>query len=208
VDTKDLYLVSIDNALSSLYQIETPVFVQATLQNRSEYNNFEDVNITVRVTNSIGEETAKFTETIAVIEILSTVNYTFAHSYTVPKDTVYYLNVYIDPSENYPHNDTIVIKCTTYQDNINVTGKDGFVLGQNIPNPANARTRIDYSVPEAGEVVFHVHSISGQLLYSKTIETERGIQSIELNTSTFSAGVYFYSIEYKGQKLVKRMSVK
>jgi hypothetical protein len=84
----------------------------------------------------------------------------------------------------------------------------GFTLGQNIPNPSNNATLINYSVPEAGEVVFHVHSISGQLLYSKTIEASRGNQSIELNTSTLAAGIYFYSMEYKGQRLVKRMSVK
>ncbi|MDR2410404.1 MAG: T9SS type A sorting domain-containing protein, partial [Bacteroidales bacterium] len=78
---------------------------------------------------------------------------------------------------------------------------------QNIPNPANNSTRIDYSVPDAGEVVFHVHSITGQLLYSKTIETERGTNSIELNTSTFAAGVYFYSMEYKGQRLVRQLII-
>jgi hypothetical protein len=73
---------------------------------------------------------------------------------------------------------------------------DGFTLGQNIPNPATNSTRIDYIIPEAGEVIFHVHSISGQLLYSKTIEAERGTNTLELNTSTFASGVYYYSIEY------------
>jgi hypothetical protein len=86
-------------------------------------------------------------------------------------------------------------------------GSNVFTLGQNIPNPANNRTRIDYSIPEVGEVVFHVHSVSGQLLYSRTIETASGKQSIELNTNTFAAGIYFYSIEYKGQRLVKRMMI-
>jgi len=34
-----------------------------------------------------------------------------------------------------------------------------------------------------------------------------GLVPIELNTIGFAAGVYFYSIEYQGQKLVRRMSV-
>jgi hypothetical protein len=84
---------------------------------------------------------------------------------------------------------------------------EGFTLSQNIPNPANNRTRIDYSIPEAGEVIFNVHSVSGQLLYSQTIEANNGKQSLELNTSSFAAGIYFYSIEYKGQRLVKRMMI-
>jgi hypothetical protein len=83
----------------------------------------------------------------------------------------------------------------------------GFTLGQNIPNPANNSTRIDYSVPEAGQILFHVHSIAGQLLYSKTIEAKRGTNSIELNTSTFAAGVYFYSMEYKGQRRVRQLII-
>jgi hypothetical protein len=101
------------------------------------------------------------------------------------------------------------IKRETTTVGITSTGEtNAFTLGQNIPNPANNSTIINYSVPEAGKVIFHVHSISGQLLYSKTIEAQRGNQSIELNTSTLAAGIYFYSIEYNGQRLVKRMSVK
>jgi hypothetical protein len=110
--------------------------------------------------------------------------------------------------DNYSKNDTLIIKRETTSVGINtIKETNAFILGQNIPNPANNSTLINYSVPEAGEVTFHVHSISGQLLYSKTIEAKRGNQSIELNTSTLAAGIYFYSIEYKGQRIVKRMSV-
>jgi hypothetical protein len=84
---------------------------------------------------------------------------------------------------------------------------DVFGLGQNVPNPANSITRIDYNIPESGEVIFYVQSASGQLLYSKTIEAASGKNSLEFNTNTLAAGIYFYSIEYKGQRLVKRMSV-
>ncbi|MDR1458746.1 MAG: T9SS type A sorting domain-containing protein, partial [Bacteroidales bacterium] len=72
---------------------------------------------------------------------------------------------------------------------------------------ATNSTRIDYSIPESGEVIFHVQSVTGQLLYSQTIEAAGGKRTLELNTSTFAAGIYFYSIEYKGQRLVKRMSI-
>jgi hypothetical protein len=89
-----------------------------------------------------------------------------------------------------------------------VSGTNCFRIGDVIHHLVNNSTFINYSVPETGEVIFHVHSISGQLLYSKTIEASRGNQSIELNTSAFSSGIYFYSIKYSGQQLVKRMSVK
>jgi hypothetical protein len=208
IDSKDLYLMSIDNPSAGNDKVGDPVQVRATLLNRSDHDNYTEINITVRVENSQRIEMAKFVEKTGTIGILETVNHHFTHSYTVPNDTVYYLTVYIDHYENYPNNDTITITRYTDGTGIAITGAiNVFALGQNIPNPANNSTRIDYSIPEVGEVVFHVHSISGQLLYSKTIEAARGIHSLELNTSTFAAGVYFYSMEYKGQKHVKQLII-
>jgi hypothetical protein len=164
------------------------------------------------VKNSQGVQTETFTETTGAIGTLATVSHTFARSYSVPNDSVYYLTLYVaNHYDSYPQNDTITIKrytrdTTTSINSIEVV--EGFTLGQNVPNPANNTTLINYSVPEAGEVIFHVHSISGQLLYSKTIEIGQGRHTFELNTTTLAAGVYFYSMEYKGQRLVKRMSVK
>jgi hypothetical protein len=153
--------------------------------------------------------------TIEEIFPLDTQQFTFGESYTVPDDSIYYIRVYLDKVDNYPEDDIIEIKRETVKspsepEPPSVKGIDGaerFILGQNIPNPANNRTRIDYSIPEAGEVVFYLHSVSGQLLYSETIESASGKQSLELSTSSFAAGIYFYSIEYKGQRLVKRMMI-
>jgi hypothetical protein len=207
VDVKDLYLIKIDNPSSSVDRTGSSVQVQATLGNRDDLNYYTGLNITVVVTNSQGVQMDKFTELTGRIGMSSTATHNFTQSYTVPNDTVYYLIVYIDSYDNYRQNDTSIVKRTTDYTNINAIESNVFTLGQNIPNPANNSTRIDYSVPEAGEVIFHVHSISGQLLYSQTIETKRGTNSIELNTSTFAAGVYFYSMEYKGQRLVKQLII-
>jgi hypothetical protein len=208
VDITDLYMVSVENPSSAVDLIGSSIQPSASLHNRSDHETFAGVNITVVVENSQGVETERFTEMTGLIGTLSTVSHNFANSYTVPNDTVYYLSVYIDSYENYPNNDTITIRRETINVGITPTEKmGGFTLSQNIPNPANNSTRIDYSVPDAGKVVFHVHSITGQLLYSKTIEAARGTNSIELNTSTFAAGVYFYSMEYKGQRLVRQLII-
>ncbi|MDR0604806.1 MAG: T9SS type A sorting domain-containing protein, partial [Bacteroidales bacterium] len=166
------------------------------------------LNITVVVTNSQGVQMDKYTEMTGRIDMSSTTSHSFSRSYTVPNDSVYYLTVYIDHYDNYLQNDTTTIRRETTDVGIALIGEsNAFTLAQNVPNPATNSTRIDYSVPEAGEVIFHVHSISGQLLYSKTIDTKRGTNSLELNTSTFAAGVYFYSMEYKGQRLVKQLII-
>ncbi len=80
-------------------------------------------------------------------------------------------------------------------------------MDQNIPNPANDNTIISYSVPESGEVIFRIYSVNGQLLYDKAVQSEGGRNSIEINTSGLSAGLYVYSMEYKGQRITKRMSI-
>jgi hypothetical protein len=209
VDVKDLYIVGIDNPPTGKDRVGDAIQVKATLHNRSDHDNFNNgVNITVLVENSQRTETARFTETTGAIGTLATISHDFSHSYTVPNDSVYYLTVFIDSYENYPRNDTTTI--TRYTDGVVISpmgSTNTFTLGQNIPNPATNTTRIDYSVPEAGEVIFHVHSISGQLLYSKTIEAARGTNSIELNTSLFAAGIYIYSMEYKGQRLIRQLII-
>jgi hypothetical protein len=215
VDMKDLYMLSIDNPSSGKDTIGSSIQLRASLHNRSDHETYAGLNITVVVENSQGEQTAKFTDMTGAIGALSTTSHTFTKTYTVPNDTVYWLTVYMDTYDNYPKNDTVTVKRITEKrdDDGDSTGiystesMKGFTLGQNIPNPANNTTRIDYTVPEAGKVIFHVHSITGQLLYSKTIETSRGTNSIELNTSTFAAGVYFYSMEYKGQRLVRQLII-
>jgi hypothetical protein len=158
-------------------------------------------------------ETETFTETIPIVDhLLASTTYTFTQPYTVPNDTVYYLTVYTNSYDLYLYNDTVRERRETVEKPTTpavkgIDGIAGFALGQNIPNPATNTTRIDYSIPEAGEVVFHLQSASGQLLYSKTIEAASGKQSLEVNTSTLAAGIYIYSIEYKGQRIIKRMSV-
>jgi hypothetical protein len=206
VDMKDLYVVSIDNPSSAADNIGSSILVRTTLRNRSDVSDFQNARIAVQVRNSQGVETASFAET-RTIGALATVNHAFTQSYTVPNDSVYYLTVYTDHYDNYLSNDTLTIKRYTSVGIAQVEETDGFALGQNIPNPANNSTRIEYAIPEAGGVIFQVHSISGQLLYSKTIEVGQGRHTLELNTSTLAAGIYFYSIEYNGQRLVKRMSV-
>jgi hypothetical protein len=206
VDTKDLRIVSIDNPTGTTDNIGSSIQVRATLNNRSDGDIFNNVQVGFVVTNSQGIQTASGRETLPTIGTSATISHTFNSTYNVPADSVYYLTVYVDSYENYPANDTLRIK-REINVGIETLEGNGFTLGQNIPNPATNSTRIDYSIPESGEVVFYIQSASGQLLYSKTIEAASGINSLEFNTNTLAAGIYIYSIEYKGQRLIKRMSV-
>jgi hypothetical protein len=211
VDLDNVILVSIDNPST---QVDTVGFTEniiVAIRNESDNKRYSNVVVTALIENEKGEMIASRLGNISMLEPSTTEQFTFTEKYTIPNDSVYFIRVYINNIDMYPEDDTSTVKRhTTTKKDVGVSpmgSTNVFMLGQNIPNPATNSTRIDYSVPEAEKVVFHVHSISGQLLYSKTIATERDTNSIELNTSTFAAGVYFYSMEYKGQRLVRQLII-
>ncbi|MDR1181380.1 MAG: T9SS type A sorting domain-containing protein [Bacteroidales bacterium] len=210
VDLHNLSIVSIDNPIGQADTIGAAINITVTLENTDDVNSFKNISIYAVIENEEGQSLVNRWGTIGEVLPSRTLQFTFEESYTVPDETAYWIRIYLAGSDNYPEDDTTETRRTTVDGGVSVKGIESsnvFTLSQNIPNPANNSTRINYSIPEAGKVVFHVHSVSGQLLYSETIEAAHDKQSIELNTSSFAAGIYFYSIEYKGQRLVKRMMI-
>jgi hypothetical protein len=207
VDVNDLLLDSILNPSGSQDdRVGENITVSVSLRNRGNQM-YDDVPITVRIDNSQGIEQNRISEIVEQIDILSDTVYTFGVQYVVPDDTVYSITVYVESQDSYLYNDTL--RLTRRTDKVGITTFDGqgINLGQNIPNPADDRTEILYSVPTDGSVIFQIYSISGQVLYNQTVETTFGAHSIELNTSALAAGLYFYSMEFKGQRFVKRMVI-
>jgi hypothetical protein len=207
-DLHNLRIVTIDNPQEGQTDASgSSHSITVSIENWDDLYSFENVSIFAVIEDKEGQALINRWGTIDKIEPSRTQPFTFTESYTVPNDTTYRIRVYLTNVDVYPEDDTLSIECYTESVGIETLKGDVFTLNQNIPNPANSSTRIDYSIPEAGKVVFNLHSVSGQLLYSKTIEAISGKQSIELNTNTFATGIYFYSIEYKGQRLVKRMMI-
>jgi hypothetical protein len=181
------------------------------LENTDDRDPFTNVAIMANIEDRDGQILNALSGIVPYIDIFERQSYTFDEQYTVPDDSVYFIRVYIFSGDSYPEHDTLFTSRLTTPGEVGIArvGESRvFTLGQNVPNPAHNSTRVDYTVPEAGQVLFCVHTISGQLLYSQTVEAARGTQSIELNTAMLSAGIYFYSLEYKGQRCVKRMSIK
>jgi hypothetical protein len=213
VDMRNLFIVNVDNpSLDSIGIRGSSESITVSIRNNDDLNAFNNVSVFASIETEQGQALFSRFESVPVIGSSSTVQFTFSEKYIVPNDSIYRIRVYLNSVDDYPEDDTLTVSRTTRKkanddDNIVTSATNGFTLGQNIPNPATNSTRIDYAIPEAGQVIFHVHTISGQLLYSKTIESPSGTNSLELNTSAFAAGVYYYSIEYKGQKRVKQLGI-
>jgi hypothetical protein len=210
VEINDLAVINAIVHQGEAYEIDimnTSNDIEVILQNVSRYVDYSNVNIYAQVEGHIATTLA---DVVPIVNFSDTTLFRFKEKYLVPnRKGDYFIKVFIESVDNIPSNDTLLITRTAGQKTgISSAVANMFSLGQNIPNPAKNSTMIEYSIPEQGEVIFNVHSISGQLLYTQAIQSEFGKHFIELNISDFAAGIYIYSVEYKGQKLVKRMSVK
>jgi hypothetical protein len=137
----------------------------------------------------------------------ATANYTFATTYTGPDTTSYSLCAYTTlTGDIHPTNDAI---CKNLQTDVGIIEQTsgGLVLYQNYPNPAKDYTNIGYSVPVSGDVTLHILNAIGKVVYSETRNAIAGHNKIILNTTGFTAGIYFYEFEYNGSKSYKKMII-
>jgi cytoskeletal protein CcmA (bactofilin family) len=88
-----------------------------------------------------------------------------------------------------------------------------FVLEQNYPNPFNPSTTIRFSIPEADRVLLTVYNIRGQRV-STLIDNilDAGTHQFVWNANNtgnapISSGVYFYILEYRNMRQIKRMTL-
>ena len=80
-------------------------------------------------------------------------------------------------------------------------------LGQNIPNPAGNVTVLPFTLPQEGMVHISVMTANGQVIYRQELQGEAGGNRLELNTSDWASGLYYYSMEYRGQRITRKMNI-
>ena len=70
-----------------------------------------------------------------------------------------------------------------------------FILFQNSPNPANPTTTISFILPEDGTVTMDIYNVAGQKVDTLVNDfMDAGKRSVVWDGSSFSSGVYFYSV--------------
>jgi hypothetical protein len=84
----------------------------------------------------------------------------------------------------------------------------GYALEQNMPNPFNPSTTINYSVPADGQVKLTVYNSVGQEMATLVNDTRAaGTYAISLDAADYSTGIYFYRLEAGGQTLMRKMTL-
>ncbi|MHB8260405.1 MAG: T9SS type A sorting domain-containing protein [Bacteroidia bacterium] len=83
-----------------------------------------------------------------------------------------------------------------------------FQVMQNNPNPVvGSNTAVKFTTPTDGKAKMSVYNVTGQKIAEKEFSAQRGDNSYDFDATTLENGIYLYSIEYNGQKQVRRMVV-
>jgi hypothetical protein len=83
-----------------------------------------------------------------------------------------------------------------------------FTVSQNFPNPFNAKTKINFTLPADGDVQINIYNVAGQLVESMDLgDVTAGYQSITWDASSVASGVYFYNVNYDGKQKTMKMTL-
>jgi hypothetical protein len=85
---------------------------------------------------------------------------------------------------------------------------DGYVLGQNAPNPTQGSTSFSYTVPTASSVRILLADVTGKTVRELVnANVASGSHSVDVNTTGLASGTYLYIMEAGTARLVRQMVV-
>jgi hypothetical protein len=70
-----------------------------------------------------------------------------------------------------------------------------FIVRQNIPNPFQNETRIEFYTEKNGPVGFEVYNLLGKKIHTETINAEKGENSLVFSGKSLPGGSYFYILK-------------
>lgn len=85
---------------------------------------------------------------------------------------------------------------------------NAFDVAQSYPNPAEEMATISFTTANSTVVEFNVYNMLGAVVYSEVITSQKGMNNIELETSSMTAGMYVYTVSNGVQVHTKRMTIK
>jgi hypothetical protein len=85
--------------------------------------------------------------------------------------------------------------------------RNEFEVKQNIPNPFNENSKIEFYLPQASNVNISIYNVLGKVVKAEEILGGTGVNMYSLNAADFSNGIYFYNLTYANQTITKRFVV-
>ena len=83
-----------------------------------------------------------------------------------------------------------------------------FYMYQNVPNPANGNTSITFNLPKSGKALLTLTDVLGKTVSTLVNGVITGGKHVaELNSKDFAPGVYYYTLDFDGKKVVRKMVV-
>ncbi|MBI3520719.1 MAG: T9SS type A sorting domain-containing protein [Bacteroidetes bacterium] len=111
---------------------------------------------------------------------------------------------YTDPFPYESHD--IGYKLTVAITGVKELEANGFALNQNVPNPFSKESTVNYQLAnDANSVVFNVTDITGRVIYSEKVSSDKGSHSVKLGA--YASGLYYYSLNVDGKVVSKKMIV-
>lgn len=87
---------------------------------------------------------------------------------------------------------------------VNELEKNGFALGQNVPNPFSNGSTVKFElVKDAKSVVFTVTDVMGKVVSTENVSGSTGVHTV--NIGSYAAGVYYYTLNVDGKSITKKM---
>lgn len=83
------------------------------------------------------------------------------------------------------------------------------VLGQvqNVPNPFNTRTNIEFSLSTPAVAKLKVFNLVGEELWKETVQGKSGVNRVSFDGSRLETGIYLYKVEAGAHMFTGRMVV-
>lgn len=81
---------------------------------------------------------------------------------------------------------------------VNIGSPDIFGISQNYPNPSNPVSKIDYQLPENGNIKLVIYDLSGKEVNTLVNgNQEAGYYSVKFDGTSLASGIYFYRIIFQ-----------
>lgn len=202
----------------NLYFPQFDVAIVEILSPSSETEQGVYVNVSVKVINTgdVNVHNLKFVYDLdslrveenwnGILQPTEEINYYFQTGF-YPLQGNYVLCASVFHIDDMNSNNDTICKNITDVTSIDFVIVDGFVLGQNVPNPANSKTVIPLYLPKDGTINFQLSNVLGQVLINENSLKQKGKNLIELDINKLKAGIYFYSVEFDNQVIVKKLVV-